>query len=228
MTTTSGRTAESRTPLTRDRVLRAAVALADEHGIEALSMRKLGAELGVEAMSLYNHVVSKDDLLDGIIEVVTTELALPPEDIGWKAILRSHAISSRQMLLRHPWAASLAESRTQSGPTRLRHLETLLGVLRRGGFDPQGTYRANLTIDSYIYGFVLQEVAWPVESGETPASAADFVERTPADDYPYLIEVAGVVASDGMDRDADFEFGLDLVLDGLEATLVPSGRGRAR
>jgi AcrR family transcriptional regulator len=205
-------------PLTRDRVLRAAVKLADDQGIEALSMRRLGQSLGVEAMSLYNHVASKDDLLDGIVDLVAAELETQDPGAGWKTVMRGYAMTSHEVLLRHPWAAALAESRTQSGPIRLGYLETVLGTLRDGGFSVAGAYRANLTLDSYIYGFTLQEVAWPTEPDELPDSAAAFVERAPASEYPHLIEIASLVADPAFERSGDFEFGLDLILDGLEIT----------
>ncbi len=219
MPTTKDRPREPRTPLSRERVLRAAIELADEQGIEALSMRKLGQSLGVEAMSLYNHVANKDDLLDGIVDVVAGEFELP-DGSGWKATMRGYGISAHEVLLRHPWSSVLAESRTQSGPIRLRFLDSLLGTLREGGFSAAGAYRAMLTLDSYVYGFTLQEIAWPVEESEYRQSAASFVERTPADEFPYLVEIASLVASPGFDPGSAFEIGLDLILDGLERTLL--------
>jgi len=222
MNTTNGPKAKLRVPLTRERILRAAVELADEQGIDAVSMRKLGHALGVEAMSLYNHVANKDDLLDGIADLVVGELESQDESADWKAVMRGSAISLHEALLRHPWSAALAESRAQSGPIRLRYLETLLGTLRRGGFSASGAYHANLWIDSYIYGYTLQEVAWPVEHDEVPQSAASFVERTPAGEFPHLVEIANAIADAEFDRSTDFEDGLELVLDGLERTLTAS------
>src|SRR5215472_9097154 len=142
-----------RAPLSRDRVLRAAVALADTGGISSLSMRKLGEALGVEAMSLYNHVASKGDLLDGMIDVVFGEIDLPPGDVDWKSAMRQRAISVREALRRHPWAIGLMESRTSPGPATLRHHDAVLGCLRGAGFSIEMTAHAYSLLDSYIYGF---------------------------------------------------------------------------
>ena len=206
---------DTRETLNRERVLRGAVAFADEHGIETLSMRKLGAALGVEAMSLYNHVANKDDLLDGIVEQVAIEFEAPADEGDWRTVVRRSAVSQHRVLLQHPWVAALSESRVQSGPARLAYYDALLGVYRRAGFSPRAAYRANLTLDSYIYGFTLQEVSWPEPMDEDGGLADQFVARTPADTYANLVEVARL-ASDGIDLDADFEAGLDAVLDGLE------------
>ena len=148
--------------------------------------------------------------------------------IGWREAMRDHALESRQMLLRHPWAAALIESRAQAGPARLDYLETLIARLREGGFSVLDAYRANLMLDSYIYGFVLQEVSWPFDHEETPDTAAAFVERTPVVEYPRLIEIASLVTEQNMDRTADFEFGLDLILDGLERSQHASCLSRER
>ena len=205
--------------LNRERVLAAAVAFADEHGLEALSMRRLGQSLGVEAMSLYNHVADKDDLLDGIVDVVARELQPPDPGLAWRSALRRCSVRSREVLLRHPWSAALAESRAQSGPVRLAYLESLLEMLRGAGFSVVGAYRVNLFVDSYVYGFVLQEVAWPTESHDAFDPAEAFARRTPADRFPRLVEVAEVVAGGEWDPDGDFERGLELMLDGVAAML---------
>ena len=215
MTRTSTTSTRKRT-LNRERVLQAAVAFADEHGLEALSMRKLGQALGVEAMSLYNHVADKDDLLDGIVDVVARELEPPDPTLDWRAALRRCSIVSREVLLRHPWSAALAESRTQSGPERMGYLESLLAMLRRAGFSASSAYRVNLYLDSYIYGFVMQEGAWPGDNEETFEPAADFAERTSVEAYPHLVEIAQIVAAGDWDIGRDFERGLDLLLDALE------------
>lgn len=217
--TTRTRGRPRRQTLTRERVLEAAVAFADEHGIEQLSMRKLGQTLGVEAMSLYNHVADKDDLLDGIVDVVARELERPDPKLDWRSALRRCSLTNRQVLLRHPWSAALAESRAQSGPERLGYLEALLEMLRRAGFSASNAYRVNLYVDSYVYGFVMQEVAWPTESAEAFDPAEDFVQRTPSDQFPRLVEIAQVVADGDWSPAADFERGLDLMLDGIEAML---------
>jgi AcrR family transcriptional regulator len=206
-------------------VLAAAVAFADEHGLEELSMRKLGHELGVEAMSLYNHVADKDDLLDGIVDVVARELERPDPALPWRAALRRCSMRSREVLLRHPWSAALAESRAQSGPERLGYLEALLDMLRHAGFSASGAYRVNLFVDSYVYGFVMQEVAWPTESTDAFDPAEDFAQRTSADAFPRLVEIAQVIAGGDWNPSADFERGLDLILDGVETMLEFEPRG---
>ncbi|MEX1296963.1 MAG: TetR/AcrR family transcriptional regulator [Candidatus Limnocylindrales bacterium] len=217
--TTKTRGRPRRQTLSRERVLEAAVAFADERGLEELSMRKLGQSLGVEAMSLYNHVADKDDLLDGIVDIVARELEPPDPELDWRAALRRCSMRSREVLLRHPWSAALAESRAQSGPARLGYLEALLEMLRGAGFSPSGAYRVNLFVDSYVYGFVLQEVAWPTESDESFDPAQDFAQRTASERFPRLVEVARVVADGDWDPAADFERGLDLILDGVETML---------
>ena len=220
-TTTRTRTrrrSRRRTPLTRARVLEAAVTLADEQGLEALSMRRLGAELDVEAMSLYNHVSDKDDLLDGIVELVVSDFESPSplEGEDWRAALRRCAIRAHEVLLQHPWSAALAESRPQNGPVRLGYYDTLLGTLRAAGFSDTAAYRANLYLDSYLYGFTLQEVNWPTPTSEPGEMASSFIERTPADEYPNLVAVANLAATGHVDAAADFEIGLDAILDALE------------
>jgi AcrR family transcriptional regulator len=202
-------------------VLAAAVELADRDGLEALSMRRLGAELGVEAMSLYNHVANKDDLLDGIVDMVTAEFDDPRSAAGadWRAVVRRCAGREREVLLRHPWTASLAESRARTGPVRLRYYEALLSVLREAGFSQLGAYRANLTIDSFVYGFTLQEVAWeawPPFDGAGFEAAASFVDRSGPDEYPNLAGIAQLAATGRIDIGADFVAGLEAILDSLE------------
>ena len=166
------RAAEPRTPLTRDRVLQAALALADAGGIEALSMRKLGEAVGVEAMSLYNHVPSKADLLDGLIDLVFSEIELPSGAAGWRTAMRERAIAIRAALSRHRWAIGLMESRTSPGPATLRHHDAVLGCLRRAGFPVALAAHAYAVLDSYIYGFALQEASLPFDTGEETAELA--------------------------------------------------------
>src|SRR5579862_8977392 len=149
--------AKVRVPLSRDRVLLAAVAFADEHGIASLSMRKLGDVLGVEAMSLYNHVANKDQLLDGMVDVVFGEIDLPAGGADWKTAMRERAQSARQALGRHPWAIAQMSTRTSPGPATLRHHDAVIGALRTAGFSIAMTAHAFSAIDSYIYGFALQE-----------------------------------------------------------------------
>ena len=208
----------SRVPLSRERVLAAAVALADEIGIEALSMRKLGEALGVEAMSLYNHVANKDDLLDGMIDAVFAEIDLPSAEGGWRPAMRQRAVSVRAVLRRHRWAIGLMQSRTSPGPATLAHHDAVIGVLRAGGFTVAQTAHAFSALDSYIYGFALQEKGLPFEGAEQAADvAAAMFADFPVDRYPHFVELATQhVLQPGYDYGDEFEFGLDLILDGLE------------
>jgi AcrR family transcriptional regulator len=216
---TTGHAARHRAPLSRDRVLRAAVTRADQDGISSLSMRKLGEALGVEAMSLYNHVASKSDLLDGMIDIVFSEIDLPSGDGDWKAAMRRRAISARQVLRRHPWAIGLMESRTSPGPATLRHHDAVLGCLRRAGFSVELTAHAYALLDSYIYGFALQEASLPFGTGEEAAQVAHQISAQFASgQYPYLTEMATEhVLRPGYDYGDEFVIGLDLILDGLAA-----------
>jgi len=207
-----------RAPLSRDRVLRAAVALADTSGSSALSMRKLGEALGVEAMSLYNHVASKGDLLDGMIDIVFSEIDLPSGDGDWRAAMRRRAISARQVLHRHRWAIGLMESRTSPGPATLRHHDAVLGCLRRAGFPVALTAHAYSLLDSYIYGFALQEASLPFDTPEKTAQVAqEIFGQFPAGAYPHLTELTiQHVLQPGYHYGGEFEIGLDLILDALE------------
>ena len=209
---------EPRLPLSRERVLRAAVAFADENGIGSLSMRKLGEALGVEAMSLYNHVANKDDLLDGMVDLVFGEIDLPSGAIDWKTAMRDRAGSARQALSRHPWAIALMQSRTAPGPSTLRHHDAVIGSLRGAGFSIEMAAHAFSALDSYIYGFALQEASLPFDTAEETAEVAEMIlSQFPADEYPHLTELTlEHVLQPGYDYGNEFEFGLDLVLDGLE------------
>ena len=207
-----------RIPLTRERVLHAAVALADASGSETLSMRKLGEALGVEAMSLYNHVANKEDLLDGMIDVVFAEIDLPTGWADWRAAMRQRAISARRVLSRHGWAIGLMESRSSPGRATLRHHDAVIGCLRDAGFSIELAAHAFSVLDSYIYGFALQERSLPFPTPEQTAGLAqDILASFPADRYPHLAELtARHVLQPGYDHGDEFEFGLDLILDGLE------------
>ena len=211
-------TTETRTSLTRAHVLDAAVAFADRSGIDSLSMRKLGDALGVEAMSLYNHVANKSALLDGMVDVVFGEIDLPPADGDWKSAMRRRALSARGVLGRHRWAIGLMESRTSPGPATLRHHDAVLACLRGSGFSVELTAHAYAALDSYIYGFALQEATLPFQSGEqTAAVAKEIMGRFAAGEYPHLTELAVEhVLQPGYDFGDEFEFGLNLLLDGLE------------
>ena len=207
-----------RPPLSRERVLRVAVELADESGIGSLSMRKLGQALGVEAMSLYNHVANKDRLLDGMVDLVFGEIDLPAEAADWKAAMRARAVSARQALARHRWASGLRESRTSPAPATLRYHDRVLGTLREAGFSIELAAHAFSALDSYIYGFALQEATLPFESAEETTEVAEAIlAQMGPDEYPHLTELAVEhVLQPGYDYGEEFEFGLDLVLDGLE------------
>jgi len=205
--------------LTRERVLRAAVALADKSGIGTLTMRSLGLKLGVEAMSLYNHVASKDDILDGMVDVAFSEIDLPTAGSDWKAAMRRRAISAREMLIRHPWAVGLMESRSRAGPASLRHHDSVIGSLRQAGFSIDMAAHAYSAIDSYVYGFALQQVNLPPAAREqAPEEARAFLGQFEADEYPNLAEmVVEHAMKPGYDYTSEFEFGLELILDGLES-----------
>ena len=206
-----------RTPLSRERVLRAAIVVADTSGIDSLSMRNLGQKLQVEAMSLYNHVANKDDILDGIVDLVFSEIELPADRADWKSAMRKRAISAHQALLRHPWAPSLMQSRTKPGPATLRHHDSVLGSLRKAGFTLVMAAHAFSAIDGYIYGFALQQINIPLQSKEQVAEVGDNILRQLAGEYPYLTEMITEHAmKPGYDYAEEFQFGLDLILDGLE------------
>jgi len=210
-----------RSRLNRDRVLQVAVALADQGGIESLTMRKLGVELGVEAMSLYNHVANKADLIDGMIDIVFGEIDLPTGETDWRTAMRRRAVSAREVLARHRWATGLMESRTAPGPANLRHHDTVLGVLRGAGFSIPLAAHAYSAMDSYIYGFALQEPNLPFDDGpETAQLAQSIMARFASGEYPHLTEIAVEhVMQPGYDYGNEFAFGLELILDGLERAL---------
>lgn len=206
-----------RIPLSRDRVLHAAVALADEDGIDSVTMRKVAEELGVEAMSLYHHVANKEDMLDGMIDRVFSEIELPSGG-DWKAALRRRAISVRRVLMDHRWAIGLMDSRTSSGPATLRHHDAVIGTLRRGGFSVAEAAHAFAILDSFIYGFALQEASLPLSSPEEIAQVAGTIlEQLPDDEFPHLREMAVEhVLQPGYAFGNGYEVGLDVVLSALE------------
>lgn len=210
--------AEPRARLTRERVLRTAVALADADGIESLTMRKLGVEVGVEAMSLYRHVANKGDLLDGMIDHVFGEIELPPARADWRIALRRKAFSAREVLSRHRWAIGLMESRAAPGPSTLRHHDAVLGTLRGAGFSIAMAAHAYSLLDSYVYGFALQEASLPFDTAEETADLAQSIQAGFASgEYPHLTELTVEhVLRPGYDYGDEFVFGLDLILDGLE------------
>jgi len=203
-------------------VVQAAVDLADTDGIESLSMRKLGVALGIEAMSLYSHVANKGEVLDGMIDAVFGEIDAPSSRIKWKSAMRRRAISIRQVMARHPWAIGLMESRTAPGPATLRHHDTVIGMLRAAGFSIELAAHALSALDSYIYGFALQERNVPSVTGETARLAKLLLTQLSSDEYPHLAELTVKhVLQPGYDHGNEFEFGLDLILDGLERARHP-------
>jgi AcrR family transcriptional regulator len=219
---------EPRTPLTKERVLRAAITLADAGGVESLSMRKLAHELGVEAMSLYNHVRNKDDILDGIVEVVIGEIEVCPRGADWKRSMRHQVMSARKVLLRHPWAPPVIESRTGMSPAMLRYMDAVIGTFREGGFSIDLTHHAIHSLGSRVLGFT-QELF--DDSRELTPAMAEILARELAARYPYAAEMAVSVTHDGglggCDDNLEFEFGLDLILDGFERQAV-SARDQER
>jgi AcrR family transcriptional regulator len=212
---------QRRQPLTRERILRGAVDLADATGIEAVTIRSLADALGVKPMALYHHVANKDEILDGIVDLVFAEIELPPSDMDWRSALRHRAISARQVLRRHPWAAPLLESRTTPGEATLRHHDAVIGTLRRAGFPVALVAHAYSLLDSYIYGFAIQEAALPFSPETVTEAVHGFLDQFSADRYPHLAELATAhVLQPGYDYGDEFEWGLDLILDGLERRLA--------
>ena len=208
-----------RVPLSKERALSAALALADAEGIESVTMRKLAAVLGVEAMSLYHHVANKNDILDGMVEMVFGEIELPPEDTDWKTAMRQRAASVREVLTRHPWAITIMESRTSPGPATLHHHDAVIGSCRRAGFSVEMAAHAFALIDSFIYGFVLQEVNLPFDdTADLEELVGSIMPDLSTEEYPYLAELTTeYVLQPGYSYGHEFDYGLGLVLDGLEA-----------
>ncbi|ONI89192.1 TetR family transcriptional regulator [Saccharothrix sp. ALI-22-I] len=221
-----------RAPLSRDRVLRAAVAIADAGGVGALTMRSLADELDVKPMSLYHHVANKDEILDGIVDLVFSRIELPSPGREWRHEMHRRATSARDVLRRHPWAIGLLESRTAPGPATLRHHDATIGTLRRAGFSVEMTAHAYALLDSYVYGFAVQEAALPFHSPDTAAEVTEEIMRhLSPDDYPHLAEMATAhVLQPGTDFADEFEFGLGVILDALAGWLPDDdgGGGRVR
>ncbi len=218
-TKTGGR---SHTPLSAARILAGAIDLADKIGIEQLTIRRLAIQLEIKPMTIYHHVPNKQAILDGMIDCVFSEISRPPEDTDWKTAMRSRSLSARVVLARHPWAVPMMESRTSPGPETLRHHDAVIGCLRGGGFSVEMTAHAYALIDSYLYGFAIQEANLPATGGKQLADLAEtIIEPLPADRYPHLTELATkLIMQPGYDFRAEFEFGLDLILDSLEATMT--------
>jgi AcrR family transcriptional regulator len=198
-------------------VLRTAVALADEAGTGAPSMRKLAERLGVEAMSLYHHFRNKDVILDGMVDLVFGEIELPSDDLDWRAAMRQRAVSMRGALIRHPWAISLMDSRSNPGHATLRHHNAVIGCLRSGGFSIAGAAHALSVLDSYIYGFTLQQLSLPfTSSAGLEDVAGSILKQMPQEEFPHLTEmIVDRARKTGYVYTEEFDIGLDLILDGL-------------
>jgi AcrR family transcriptional regulator len=220
--------AEPRRRLSRERVLRAAIAHADAGGLEALTMRQLADLLEVAPMALYRHVANKDDLIDAMIDVVFGEIGLPSGGTDWKTAMRQRAIAVRDVLLRHRWAIGLMESRRSPGPANLRHHDAVLGKLRAAGFDVAMAAHTYSVLDSYIYGFALTKMNLPFETtAEVAEVAQDMLDPFPANEYPNLVEfISEHAMKPSYDYGDEFEYGLDVILDGLER-VRPSASDRS-
>lgn len=220
-----GRRRPGRAPrVSREQVLETALAIADERGLEGLTMEAIGGRLGVRAMSLYRHVANKDAILDGIVDLVFAEIESPPADLGWKAALRRRSASARVVLLRHPWAVGLMETRMRPGPANLAHHDAVLGVLLGAGFDAAMATHAYNLLDSFIFGFALQELGLPFTTAEELAEVGpELLQQVAAERYPNMHRVSSELLESGFDYGREFDWGLDLILDGIEAA---AGRGR--
>lgn len=214
-----------RLPLSRERVLTCAVELADESGISALTIRSLAQRMGTKPMSLYYYVANKDQILDGIVDMVFSEVELPAPSGNWREEMHNRANAMRAALARHPWAVGLLESRSSPGPATLRHHEATLATLRSAGFSVQLTAHAYAALDSYIYGFALQEAALPFEGRDTAAEiTTPIMERFSTGEYPHMVEIAVEhVLKPGYDFGDEFDFGLNLILDGLSRLMGDAG-----
>lgn len=214
----TGTPAPRRKPLSKELVLRAAVALADEAGSGLPSMRAIGERLGVESMSLYHHFRNKDLILDGMVDIVFDEIELPADDVGWRNAMRQRAVTMRDALIRHPWAIRLMDSRAHPGPATLRQHNAAIGCLRVGGFSIAAAAHAFSVLDSYTYGFVIQEVSLPFKSpAELEDVASSILKQLPDNEFPHLVEmIVDRALKPGYAYAEEFDIGLDLILDGLQ------------
>lgn len=213
-----------RPPLTTQRVLQAAVALADRQGLGALTMRRLGAELGVEAMSLYKHVANKEAILDGVVELIVGQIEIPSDGTHWKQAMRQRAISARRVLAGHSWAIGLMETRGSMGPATMRYLNAVFGNLRSAGFSLENAVHAVWLLDSYVYGHVIQETSLTPASSSPPGpeSMVSVLEQAKMAEQPHLVDLAEHALGSGYSVDREFRYGLDLILDGLEQAVAPA------
>lgn len=209
----------ARTALSRERVLDGAVRVADAGGIASLTIRSIADELGTKPMSIYHYVDGKEDIIDGIVDLVFAEMDLPAAQGDWRVEMRRRCASARAVLRRHPWAIPLIESRTRPGPATLRHLDAVIGCLRAAGFSLEMTAHAYALIDAYVYGFALSEASLPINGPETVHEVAEsMMLRHLAADYPHLLEFTqGHVLQPGYDYGREFDHGLELVLGALDA-----------
>lgn len=218
----AARRERERTPLSRARVLTAAVALADDAGFGSVTMRSLATHLGVKPMALYHHVASKDEIVDGMVDAVFAQIELPEPDVSWRPAMRARAVSTRAVLTAHPWATPLMSSRSHPGPATLGHLDWVIGTLRRGGFTAAQIAHAYALLDSYIYGFALEEAGLPLDAASDVAQQVEAMVQqfTPAE-YPHLhaFTVEHVLQPE-YNFALEFEYGLDLILDGIERSLA--------
>ena len=201
--------------MSRERVLRAAIDFSDVNGIDSLSMRKLARELGVEAMTLYYYVANKQDLLEGMSDLVAAEIELPAEDLDWRSATRSRAKSAHAALVRHQWVTPLW-MRVMIGPARMRYMDSALGVYRRAGLTPASTELAFHAVENHVVGYALQEVSFPLEADDLADAARSFLENLPADEYPHLAEHVHQHLTHEEIESGSFEFGLEQLLDGIE------------
>ena len=211
--------------LNRAKVLAAAIELADETGVDALTIRKLADKLNVGAMTIYHHVPSKEEIIDGMVEIVFAEIDKPPSDVDWKTAMRRRCISARRVLNQHKWAAPLMETRMSPGPVNLSHHDAVIGCLRSGGLSIQMAAHAYAILDSFVYGFAFEEATLPARGAEGFAEVAEQIAASWSDEYPHLAELTFEhVLQPGYDFGDSFEFGLDLIIDGLErAAKGPEG-----
>ncbi len=218
MTTRTTSRTEPRSRLSRERVLRAAIAHADAGGLEAVTMRRLAEGLGVAPMALYRHVANRDDLIDGLVDIAFDEIELPVAGADWKTAMRQRAISLRDVLLRHRWAIGLMDARANPGPANLRHHDAVIGNLRAAGFDMAMVAHAYSLLDGYIYGFALTKTNLPFDASEEVAEVAQsMLEPFPVNEYPNLVAfISEHIVKPGYDFGDEFEYGLDVILDGLE------------
>jgi AcrR family transcriptional regulator len=224
MATTTSEPVRSRQRLTAGRVIDGAMALADEIGVHALTIRRLADALDTKPMTIYHHLPGKEAILDGMVDRVFAQIDRPPSDMGWKAAMRHRCVSARDVLNRHPWAAPLMETRTNPGPETLGHHDAVLGCLRDGGLSLEMTAHVYALLDSYVYGFALVEAGMPATGGTEMADlAVGLIEPLPDGAFPHLSEfTTGHVLQPGYDYRTEFEFGLDLILDALEGRILRS------